>query len=384
MFRRIRAFFFVLVAGLAGATLASAQLAAPPSTSPVAYVYVSSSPSSNTYEINAYSAAATGTLTAVPGSPFPTNDQYMALNGKWLFASNYVNIDSFSIASNGALNQVSTINAQAHNPYNSGGPGDLFLDHTGVTLYDGDSNAYGTDSNAYQFFTIDNSTGQLNYLGMTPDGGTEVGNPLSITGGNVYGYSSSCYHFSPDIYGYKRNPDQTLSPLNITPPIPAAPNGGFYCPYLAAADPTDHVAISLNPLTANWQQNGQTQLATYTAQSSGNLTTTSTSSNMPKVLVTSVNEMRMAPSGKLLAVGGTTGLQVFHFNGASPITTYTGLLTGKPIDQIFWDNANHLYAISRSAGKLFVFTVTPTTHSQAAGSPYSITGIQYLIVLPKT
>lgn len=53
---------------------------------------------------------------------------------------------------------------------------------------------------------------------------------------------------------------------------------------------------------------------------SGNLTTTGTISNMPKSSVTQVTDMAMAPSGKLLAVSGTTGLQVFHFNGASPIT----------------------------------------------------------------
>jgi hypothetical protein len=54
------------------------------------------------------------------------------------------------------------------------------------------------------------------------------------------------------------------------------------------------------------------------------------------------------------------------------------------IDQVFWDNANHLYAISNKAGKLYVFTVTPTSHSQAPGSPYTIQSLQNLIVLPKT
>jgi len=90
----------------------------------------------------------------------------------------------------------------------------------------------------------------------------------------------------------------------------------------------------------------------------------------------------MAPSGKLLAAAGNTGLQVFHFNGSSPITHYTGLLTNAPIDQVFWDNANHLYALSRSAGKLYVFTVTPTAHSQAPGSPHAITNLQNIVVLP--
>jgi hypothetical protein len=90
----------------------------------------------------------------------------------------------------------------------------------------------------------------------------------------------------------------------------------------------------------------------------------------------------MAPSGKLLAVAGTTGLQVFHFNGSSPMTPYTGLLTNAPIGQVFWDNANHLYALSRSGGKLYVFTVTPTAHLQAPSSPHTITNPQDIVVLP--
>ena len=93
---------------------------------------------------------------------------------------------------------------------------------------------------------------------------------------------------------------------------------------------------------------------------------------MPAIAAGNVTYLKMAPSGKLLAVSGSGGLQVFHFNGASPITKFTGQLTKTPINQCFWDNANHLYAISISAGKLFVFTVTTTSASQAVGSPYSI------------
>lgn len=394
MLRSLRVLAILLFAALASIALLAAQDAsssinvgaiAPSGASPVAYVYVSTNPSSNVFKIEAFAAATNGALTSVPGSPFTADVQYMALNGKWLFGTNGINIDSFSIASDGALNQVSTINAQAHNPYGSGGPGNLFLDHTGSTLYDGDIYAYGTGDNAYQFFTIDNSTGQLNYLGIAPNGGsTEFGEVLSFTGGNVYAYSSSCYHFTPEIYGFKRNSDQTLSFLSNNASMPTAKPGDFYCPYLAAADPTNHVAVSVQQYTGNWGQIGLPQLATYTVDTSGNMTTTSTYSNMPTTAVASIYDIWMAPSGKLLAVGGTTGLQVFHFNGASPITHYTSLLTKDSIDQLFWDNANHLYAISRAAGKLYVFTVTPTSVSQAPGSPHTITKPQNIIVLPKT
>jgi hypothetical protein len=354
------------------------------STSPVAFVYVASSPSSNTSEINAFAAAPNGALSPVSGSPFSADVQYLAVNGKYLFGSNGIYIYSFSIASRGALRKVASINAQQFNPYHCGAAYDLFLDHTGATLYDVDYDADCANT-AYQSFGIDSFTGKLSYLGVTSAATPAFSVPLSFIGNNEYAYSSSCYHFNPQIFGFKRNSDETLTYLNTNPPMPAAASGDFYCPGFAAADPTNHVAISVLPLSGStWQPVGATQLAVYTADGSGNLTTNSTVSNMPTTAVTNVMDYWMSPSGKLLAVAGTGGLQVFHFNGGNPITHYTGLLTKNQIDQLFWDNANHLYALSRSAGKLFVFTITPTSASQAPGSPYTITNPQNIIVLPKT
>jgi hypothetical protein len=91
----------------------------------------------------------------------------------------------------------------------------------------------------------------------------------------------------------------------------------------------------------------------------------------------------MSPSGKLLAVGGTEGLEIFHFNGSKPITSYTGILKKDEINQFFWDNHNHLYEISWSADKLYVFTVTPTSYSEAPGSPYAVSQPQNVIVQPE-
>ena len=82
-------------------------------------------------------------------------------------------------------------------------------------------------------------------------------------------------------------------------------------------------------------------------------------------------------------MGGTAGLQIFHFNGSDPITRYTGLLTTDDVSQLFWDNDNHLYAISQSSGKLFVFTTTPTSFSQASGSPYMIRQPTNVTLLPR-
>ena len=367
----------------------SPSTAASTSNSPAAYVYVMSISSNNKVDIYAYSAASTGRLMRVAGSPFSTDLSYgasIAGNRKYLFATDGIDINSYSIASDGALQQVDSVDAQQFNQSNCGGPTALFLDHTGATLYDLD--IYGDcANNGYQFFNAHDSTGELNYLGVTAVMSPIFGMPLSFLGNNVYGYGASCYHWYQEIFGFMRNGDGALTDLNINASMPAAKAGQFYCPGLAAADAANHVAVPMQAVSGStFQAVGTGQLATYTADNSGNLTSTSAYSNMPGVAVATITGISMSPSGKLLAVSGTGGLQVFHFNGAGPITHYTGLLTRSPIDQldqIAWDNDNHLYAISQSAGKLFVFTITPTNYMQAEGSPYRIASPVHITALPR-
>jgi hypothetical protein len=349
---------------------------------PTAFVYVSAKAG-----VYAFSAAPNGKLTPIVGSPFKGQLTGMAVNGKYLFGagSNFINIYSYSIAANGALKQVSSINAQKFTLDNCGALfAPVFLDHTGSDLY---ALSYLNDcaNNAYQFFKVNKSTGQLTYFGASTES-TEFGTGLTITANNQFAYGANYSRFNPVIYGFQRASNGDLTFLSFDSPIPAAKPGSVYFTYLAAADTTNHVAVSLQPVTANqpsFDETGPAQLATYTVASSGMLSTGSTYKNMPAVAVGNVNYLKMASSGKLLAVGGTKGLQVFHYNGASPITKFTGLLATAGINQIFWDNANHLYAISVSAGKLFVFTVTTTSATQAPGSPYSIASPRNIIVQPK-
>lgn len=391
--RHSRFFSFFVATTLASSVLAAAQVPfsptdadkkAPANSSPVAFVYVSSNPSGTTYEINAYTAATDGRLTLVPGSPFASTVTYLAVNGKYLFGTNGVNIDTYSIASSGAINLLGAIDAQGFNQDTCGGPNSIFLDHTGATLYDMDYLGNVCANNPYQSFAASSATGSLTYLSVTAAASPQFETSLSFIGNNLYAYGASCYHFYAEIYGFVRNSDATLTYLNNNPAMPGAKTGQFYCPYLAAADPTDHVAVTVSPLSGStFQQMGLTQLAVYTADSSGNLTTTSTYANMAKISVGNPIDLSMAPSGQLLAVSGTLGLQIFHMNGADPLTHFTGLINHDVITQMFWDNANHLYAISNS-GQLYVYTITRTSVGQATGSPYTITAPQGIIVLPKT
>ncbi len=379
-----------LIGACASTVLASAQ-AAPSHTesnnsvgsaSPVAFVYVVSSPTQSKYEINGYAAASNGALTPVPGSPFKYNVSYLAASGDYLYGTNGIDINTYSIASDGALSDLFSVNAKQLSGSSCGGPINLFLDRTGTFLYDLDYLGSQCSNNALQAFY---TNGALTYEEeLTASPGLET--PLYFIGNNKYAYAASCYHIYPNFFGYMWD-NGDLAPLSINPPIPTAPSGKVYCVGGAVAtDAGNQVVFPLLPLNSSTlQPDGPTQLSVYTADDSGNLATHSTDTNMPKLTSTGgATAVSISPSDKLLAVGGPSGLQGFHFNGANPITYFTGLLVRGEITQVFWDHANHLYAISTTAGKLYVFTVTPSSASQAPGSPYTIASPQNFTVLPKS
>jgi hypothetical protein len=361
-----------------GAALCTSTVLAPArlesqtaSSGPSAWVYVSSLiGTTNKTDVYGFVAASNGKLSGISGSPFAADLSKMAVNGLYLFggAEGGTMIDTYRIQSSGSLTYAASTNASAPNKC-SNGPSNVFLDHTGATLYDfyywGDIYC---SNNVYQGWNVVKASGALTYNGSA-GGDQDLTGALSFIGNNVFAYTSDCYHSSPGISGFKRNSNGSLSLLNLAQVWPMARSGQFFCPYMAAADPTNHLAIPLFPCAGGpcGGPAGPWQVATYTVNpTTGALSTSSTYANMPKVAVGNVTAISMSPSGKLLAVAGSSGLQVFHFNGASPMTTYTGLMSTSEMDQIFWDNDNHLYAIGTNANKLAVFTVTPSSWSWVA------------------
>jgi len=133
----------------ASTVLASAQVksstteATPTTSAPVAYVYVSSSTNATNGEIYGAAAAPNGSVSLLPGAPYPYNVGYMAVNGSWLFAiENNLNeglIDSYAIAPNGAL----TLKQVYTQSGTYSGLTSVYLDHTGSTLY---SDLYTTNN----------------------------------------------------------------------------------------------------------------------------------------------------------------------------------------------------------------------------------------------
>jgi hypothetical protein len=366
------------------------------STAPVAYVYVSTATSGGPNQVWAFAAAPDGRLTVVKGSPFAASVVSMAVTGRYLFGTNTngTDVDSFSIAPDGALKQVASINALSFTGQNCNGLGPLILDHTGASLYVEASVGGLCDHSEYLSFTLDKSTGELKFLGSTAQ--TFLFNsPLSFLANNEFAYGTDCINFQGNFLdtfaGLRREGTGLLTYVNVSLPTPTAKNSDVYCRDLTAADPSGHLAVSMQAISGGSTPEGAPQIATYTADKSGNLATKSTFENMPTTKVLTISTLAMSPSGKLLAVGGAEGLEVFHFNGSDPITHYTGVLNNHNFSPVspspglmFWDHSNHLYAITPGGDqKLRVFTVTPTSATEAAGSPYSAGGVQNIAVLPK-
>jgi hypothetical protein len=363
---------------------------------PVAFVYVSNYLGENRSNIVAYSAAADGRLTLVKGSPFAGQVSDMAVTGSYLFGvEDYgLNIDSFSIDASGALTRVATTSALHHDPGNCPVSSAPVLDHTGASLYD--TISYGDDclSSATQSYSIDKRSGQLEYLGYTA-AVASYAPQISFIGNNAYAYSAYCALtggrgevYAGELAGFQRDKQGFLTYVSSALMPLVKPGDDYYCPAVTAADPANHVAVTLQAIGPDNDTDGKPQLATFSADDYGNLTTTSTYENMPEIDLIQTLDMQMSPSGKILALGGYGGLQLFHFNGSEPATQYMELLSTWIISQFFWDNDNHLYVVGYSQhdpnGQLLVFTITPTTVTQAPGSPYKMGNPEAVVVLSKT
>lgn len=350
---------------------------------PVAFVYVSSNYSGSNNQISGYAVASNGQLTKIAGSPFYANVSSMVVNGKYLLATgnaavsnNAKNVYSYLINANGSLTYKGATDVR--NGDSTYAASYINLDHTGSSAY-----VFGFDgvNFAFESYSVDKSTGLLHYLNstLTTNDITVNGPPYTVITNNEYLYgvlTSGSY----DNFGiFQRKADGALVNIDdATHPAPAGmmlPGGTLN---FAAADASNHLSIIANCGAAD-------QVASYSANpATGDLSTVSSCAKMPSSAVGNTQSTAMAYSGKILAVGGTKGVQLFNFSGTAEATQRTGaLLAGVNINSVIWDPSNHLYAISQSSNKLYVLNVTSSGVTQAAGSPYTIASPREIIVQPK-
>lgn len=377
-------------------------------TGTVANVYVQSK-----VGVYVYNASASGRLTMVPGSAFADTGQMEAVRGQSLLISVGTNyLHAYKLGSRGAVGpQVAQINTQSYAGSECGTTtGAVILDHTGqdisVDLW-GTPEPAGTDTcSAWQTYKLA-SNGEFTFLGDSVT--TSINYPYTETYPTLSTYSSNdAFAYgagrttpdAPQFHAYRR---ATAGDLQVNPdfsevdpvPNPAVAKSNYY-PWLVAADPASHLAVVMS---AYYSNNPYVyQLASYAINdNTGSITSTNTYANMPTLQVYPLC-LQTSPTGAFAAVGGETGLQLFHFNGAAPPTTYGSVLLPKvEIDAVAWDKSNHLYALSYDLGytdstaDLYVFTVNSSSITEAPGSPYKIHGtglngssVVGLVVVPTT
>jgi hypothetical protein len=369
---------------------------------PVAYAYVQTNKG-----ILLYDEAADGRLTLDSASPFKTAGQLVGSTGSYVVTVGQTLVHLYRVTTNGRIGAQAAQATMAN--YSDGLCGSArggVLDHTGqfVEILFDPTIYVSQPCTAYQTYKIGKSAGSLTFVGSA-EVDSNVGSvlaPVSQTSDNKFGYALDVYVPEVQIAGFVRESSGALANMSFSESDPQPPEPYDYYPWLQAEAPNDRLAMALGTVKYRGSRDvadGPVQLASYTVDGSGNISSTNTWETMPTPDV-GPTLLRMSPGGGLLAVAGGTcswcvlsvdlagnGLQVFHFNGADPITHYTGVLTTDPIEQMQWDYDSHLFALSDEAGKLRVYRVTTSRYSEAPGSPVTVKGVNAtgpygLIVVP--
>lgn len=376
---------------IAACLVSAACTVAATAQSPVAYVYVAEdypTPTS-TSPITAYAASPDGRLTPMQGSPFTQTSGFMAgtdgshfitLDNNYQTTHQYLHV--YDAAPSGVIGKE--VFKQDMHGWCAQEVGAEF-DHTGQYVYVLDDPQCGR---GIQCFALNHTTGALTFAGSV-----DVNPPLealpTFSGNDKFAYLITN---SPDsgppcptytFQGLGKETSGALEDISFieTDPTPPAEYSTYqaFQQGLVTDDPTNHLAAEMY-FGDQTCDSSEDRLVSYTVESNGNIVSTNKWEDMPQVGPVpagyeALNSlMKSNPAGTVLAVTIGGLVQFFHFNGAAPITPFTGVI-GNPnvkesINYISWDNANHLYALDSVDGKLHVYTVTKTGGSETPGSPY--------------
>jgi len=246
----------------------------------------------------------------------------------------------------------------------------LFLNSTVYVLYENvGEDGQTTYCSVIQAFAVDN--GILTFKGQTQFN-TQLAES-GFTGSSKFAYATESGDTSATedgIQGFEIERSGSLVPINAN-----ILENNLGTPAFLAPDPQNQ-----NRLAMGINSDVGLQLASYTIGSSGDLTSTNTQADMPTIDTWNYDlEMKINPAGNVLAVTTGTGIQFFHFNGADPITTFTGVIGASgAIVSMAW-SGNTLYAVNNASGKLHVYDVSTTKVVEAAGSPYSLGALSVFV-----
>lgn len=334
-----------------------------------------------------FSVADDGQLSQINGFPLAYFLRGV-ISGNYFFSADAdgVHIDSYRINPDGSLAKVQSFDdtqasAQACSECTPGVP--LLADRTGSKLYVTAGWLDGGDYESYlQTFAINSSNGAISYVSsdMRIDG-RDWGQQLGwFSGDGAFLYGTNETPFSTNVFFATQSPDGSLAERSTTGPVMSGLPSASQNSMVIGTDTTNHLVAAFQSTDANLNPFGAIKLASFTINSDGTLTTTNSGAEIP-VAPSWVGSV--SPDGTLIAMAGATGgIQIFKFNGASPIAAIGGTLSTDAIAQLSWDKQNHLYGLAYSQ-KLYVFNVTSTSGATAApGSPHAIRNASGLLVQP--
>jgi hypothetical protein len=355
-------------------------------TAPAAYAFISTANPNDVYSL---AVSPTGSFTHVGTAASPTAIYHLSVTKHFLFGiDNLSNIYTYSISSTGKLKLVATTNA---GKYVSGFSSQysaaiIQVDETGTTLY---TLAGSSQTNWFlESFKIE-SNGDLQFLGSSYADPNAL-NQIRFVQGGQYALTDGCYNTAAgasfvtdsddvnDIVTYKHESNGFLTYGGTSNDTPTAQSPYEYCAGLNASDPTDHVAVGFtifNPPGDDIEPG--MALGTYTVNTSGTPATTSDYENMPVTSGFNPYVMSIDPTGRLLAVGGTGAFQLYHFNGANPVTRYSGVIkTNDLIRSIAWDKSSHMYLLTDHSVDIYNIS----TKSYTELKPWEFTAPYSMIV----
>ena len=352
----------------------------------VAYVYVAENRPSPTATspITVYAASSSGRLTQISGSPFKQTSGTMSGNN----GTHFITVDQnsttthqylhvYNVASNGVIgSQVSKYDLHSWCEMDGGAE----FDHSGQYVYVIDARSCGGE---YQSFSLSKS-GYLTFKGSL-----DVGDPSFLTLPTFSGNDNFAYTFTPTptsdypcptstFLGLGRESSGALQKIGFSVTNPTTPSGYLVTQTgLVTNDATKHLAALVEFLNGGpcGDSGVEDRLVSYTVQTDGSLLSTNSWGSLPQLagfMPPGGGQIKLNAAGTILAVTAGTGIQFFHFNGASPITKLTGIIgTSGYISTMSWDGANHLYALNAKSGKLHIYTASSSGVFEAPGSPYT-------------
>ncbi|MBV9610230.1 MAG: beta-propeller fold lactonase family protein [Acidobacteria bacterium] len=314
---------------------------------------------SSTGKIAGFVVSADGSAQATPGSPYSGSGSGLAASpsGDILFGSDYSNVESWSVASDGSLSRLNNLAGTFGNL--------LMIDNSGHTLYAQEFYVGGTGNNDYAFLSI-GSNAALQKIGATPqsvDGGRFV-----FTPDDSRAYGTFCYHLEANIVGYNRNSDGSLTGFNTNAPLPNDGEDATFCPTGLAISPDGKylVATLVSVLSTTGAFFG-----VYTINSDGTLSPVAGS---PYAAAAQGRDVVFDPSGKFILVAETDGLAAYQFTpGSAPVRMSGSPAGGAAMDRVVLSHSGQLaFSISSAAQNLYIFTFSNGTLTQAPGSPQAL------------